>query len=221
MSQQLVVSHSHRFTRSQLPAVQRAPALVRFPAQHHLYQQGDPASAAFVIRSGIACLESVNHRGDRSIVHFLGPGALIGHEAWLAEPRCFDARACTEMALEPVATLPRSSPGCPGDSLQEFGVAVSQLLQDITKFRVELHRANAVQRVLLLLEQLRKAHLSQATSIWLPSRHEMADTLDINHVTASRVVAHLFRENVLLRVPRSDEVGVDWHRVHRLLQAEP
>jgi hypothetical protein len=34
------------------------------------------------------------------------------------------------------------------------------------------------------------------------------------------VVAHLFRENVLIRAPRNDEVGVDWHQVHRLLQAE-
>jgi hypothetical protein len=35
------------------------------------------------------------------------------------------------------------------------------------------------------------------------------------------VVARLYREKVLLRAARNDEVGIDWHRVHRLLQAEP
>ena len=42
----------------------------------------------------------------------------------------------------------------------------------------------------------------------------MANTLDINHATASRMFAHLYRENVLLQGRRSDEVGVDWCKVH-------
>lgn len=100
-------------------------------------------------------------------------------------------------------------------------MAVSNLLHEITRFRVELHRASARQRVLLLLEQLRKAHPANLSSIWLPSRQEMADTLDINHVTASRVVAQLFRERVLRRGHRSDDVDVDWFQVHRLLHTEP
>jgi len=220
MSQQLVVSHSHRFTRSPLPAIQLVPKLARFLAKSYIYQQGEPSSTAFVIRSGIACLESVNHRGERCIVHFLGPGALIGHEACLGEPRYFDARACKDLVLEPFASQARSDAGRHAGIQSRSSMDVSHLLRDITKFRVELHRSSARRRVLLLLDQLRKAHLSQATSIWLPSRHEMADTLDINHVTASRVVAHLFRENVLIRAPRNDEVGVDWHQVHHLLQAE-
>lgn len=210
-----------RASSTPFPRIQLVSPLARFPAQRYLYQQGEPSSTAFVIRSGIACLESVNHRGERCIVHFLGPGALIGHEAWLGQPRCFDARACTDTVLEPMAAASRPDPGRQAGTAGGLGMAVSHLLQDITKFRVELHGASAKQRVLLLLEQLRKAHLPQATSIWLPSRQEMADTLDINHVTASRVVAHLFRETVLLRGLRSDEVGVDWNRVHRLLQAEP
>lgn len=172
-----------------------------------------------MIRSGIASLESVNHRGERCIVHFLGPGSIIGHEAWLGQPRCFDARACLHTVLEPLASHP--GPNCLADALTDPGMAVSNLLHEITRFRVELHRASARQRVLLLLEQLRKAHPAEVRSIWLPSRQEMADTLDINHVTASRVVAHLFRESVLRQDPRSDEVGVDWSQVHRLLHTEP
>lgn len=202
------------------PRIQLVQPRVRFPAQRYLYQQGEPASTAFVIRSGIASLESVNHRGERCIIHFLGPGAFIGHEAWLGQPRCFDARACTDTELERVAAPSRSDPGQPAGTVPGFGVAVSHLLQEITRFRAELHCASARQRVLLLLAQLRKAHAPEVTSIWLPSRQEMADTLDINHVTASRVVAHLYRENVLRRGPRSDKVGVDWCKVHRLLHSE-
>jgi CRP-like cAMP-binding protein len=210
-----------RASNTPRPLIQLVPKLARFPAKSYIYQQGEPSSTAFVIRSGIACLESVNHRGERCIVHFLGPGALIGHEACLGEPRYFDARACTDIVLEPFGSQARSDPGRHAGIQSGSGMAVSHLLRDITNFRVELHRSSARRRVLLLLEQLRKAHPREATPLWLPSRQDIADTLDINHVTASRVVARLYREKVLLRAARNDEVGIDWHRVHRLLQAEP
>lgn len=209
----------HREFSTAFPRLQPVSPLVWLPAQAYLYQAGDPSTTAFMIRSGIVSLESVNHRGERCIVQFLGPGSFIGHEAWMGQRRCFDARACIPTVLEPGASPP--GPIRLNGVFTDAGMAVSKLLHEITRFRVELHRASARQRVLLLLEQLRKAHPANISSIWLPSRQEMADTLDINHVTASRVVAQLFRERVLRRVHRSDEVGVDWIQVQRLLHTEP
>lgn len=206
--------------RSTIPSTLRASATSSLSAGSYVYQQGAHSSAIYVIRSGVACLESVNRRGERCIVHFLGKGAMIGHEALREQLRCFDARACTDIEIERVKLRGSLNEIQHDDPLGSVDLLALKMLQDITTFRIELHRANANQRVLLMLELLKSAHPPEALTIWLPSRQDMADMLDMNHVTASRVVANLYRSNILLRGTRHDRVGVDWAQVGRWLQAD-
>lgn len=189
---------------------------MRKAAQDYLFQQGDAAADLYRIRTGIVCLESVNERGDRCITHLLGQGAVVGHEALLQHTRGFDARACTDAVIETV-TLPPAIDPAQGAALMHWAAAaVAQLLHDTASFRVELHRARADEKVILLLEQLRKLQAEKAEVCWLPSRYEMADILDIHHATASRVIARLFRDGALKPTARRDFAQVNWSRIRCL-----
>jgi CRP-like cAMP-binding protein len=189
---------------------------MRKAAQDYLFQQGETAADLYRIRTGIVCLESVNERGDRCITHLLGQGAVIGHEALLQHPRGFDARVCTDAVIETMAVPPTTDPARGAWLMQWAAAAVARLLQDAAAFRVELHRARAEEKVLLLLEQLRKLHAEKAEVCWLPSRYEMADILDIHHATASRVIARLFRDGALRPTARRDFAKVNWNRIRSL-----
>ena len=141
---------------------------------------------------------------------------MLGHEALLQQPRDFDARACTDTVVETIPLSATADPATGGSLMRWAHAAVARLLQDAVRFKVELHRAQATEKVLLLLEQLKKLHPEKADACWLPSRGEMADILDINHATASRVVARLFREGTLRRAANKDFALVDWGRIRRL-----
>lgn len=185
-------------------------------ANDYLYQQGEVSPELYRVRAGIVCLESVNDRGERCIIHLLGQGSVIGHEALLQQPRSFDARACTDAVVEAIS-IPSATEPALGVSLMCWAnAAVARLLQDAARFKVELHRAQATEKVLLLLEQLKKLHPEMAEACWLPSRNEMADILDINHATASRVVARLFRDGALRRSTSKEFARVDWGRIQSL-----
>lgn len=94
--------------------------------------------------------------------------------------------------------------------------AASRLLLEATQFKVQLHRARADVKMLLLIEQLKKLHPEKTEICWLPSRYEMADILDINHATASRIIAQLFRDGALQRTDSKDFVRVDWAHIRAL-----
>lgn len=185
-------------------------------ANDYLFQQGEPSPELFRIRKGIVCLESVNDRGERCIFHLLGQGAVFGHETLLQQPRSFDARACTDAVVEAISVSTGTDPSQWVSLMHWANASVSRLLQDAARFKVELHRAQATEKVLLLLEQLKKLHPEKSDACWLPSRTEMADILDINHATASRVVARLFRDGALRRGATKEVARVDWNRVHTL-----
>lgn len=195
-------------------------SLCAMPANEYLYQEGEASTELYRIRSGIVCLESVNERGERCIFHLVGSGAVLGHETVLRQPRSFDARACSEVHLEAISLPPSSDPTLSHSMMRWAHSAVARLLRDATRFKVELHRAQATEKVLLLLEQLKKLHPETTNTCWLPSRDEMADILDINHATASRVVARLFRECVLRRTESKRAVRVDWDLLSHLRSAQ-
>lgn len=189
---------------------------IRKCANNYLYQQGETARTLYRIRTGVVSLESVNERGQRCIIHLLGRGAVLGHEIFLQQPRNFDARVCTDATIEAIS-LSSGIESILGVSLMRWANAAAlNLLQEAAGFKVELHRAQAGDKVLLLLEQLQKLHPEQTDACWLPSRCEMADLLDMNHATASRVVAKLFKEGALHRAASKDFVRVDWGRIRRL-----
>lgn len=186
------------------------------PACGYLYQQGDRSTELYWIRAGIVCLESVNERGERCILHFLGQGAVLGHETFLKQPRTFDARACTDALVEVIAPALAPDPSLCAFMMRRVHAAAATPLQDAARFKVDLHRAQATEKVILLLKHLRKLHPEKADAYWLPSRNDMADILDINHATASRVVARLFREGALRRTASKSFVQVDWSLISRL-----
>lgn len=182
----------------------------------YLYQEGEKTTKLYRIRVGIVGLESVNESGERCIFHLVGSDTFLGHEAVLQQPRSFGARACTEVLLETTALPAESDPAQSSSLLLSAHAAVARLLQEAIRFKAELHRAQASEKVLLLLEHIRKLHPKTADAYWLPSRAEMADILDINHVTASRVVARLFRDGALRRAASKDLAQVDWRLVHSM-----
>lgn len=187
--------------------------LCTVPANSYLYPAGERSTELYRIRSGIVGLESVNERGERCIFHLVGSGAVLGHETLLRQPRIFDARACTDVFLEAISLLPSTDPTLSHSMMLWAHSAVTRLLQDVTRFKVELHRAQATEKVLLLFERIKNLLPEHSDTCWLPSRTEMADILDINHVTASRVVARLFREGALRRSVRKQFAQVDWNLI--------
>jgi CRP-like cAMP-binding protein len=188
----------------------------RIAAHEYLYQQGESSPELFHIRTGIVCLESVNERGDRCITHLLGQGAVLGHETLLRQPRGFDARICTDAVIEVISVSTATDETQKLSLMQWANAAVSRLLLEATQFKVQLHRARADEKVLLLIEQLQRLHPEKTEVCWLPSRYEMADILDINHATASRVIARLFRNGALVRTDSRDHVRVDWTHIRAL-----
>lgn len=180
-------------------------------ANQYVYQEGQKSTELYRVQSGVVSLESVNERGERCIFHLIGKGSVVGHEALLRQPRSLDLRACTEVLVEVIST-PYAPDSTLGQSMIRWAHAsMARLLQDAARFRIELHRAQAREKVLLLLEQIRNLDPEMTDTCWLPSRSEMADILDINHATASRVVARLFREGVLRRTANKEISQVDWN----------
>lgn len=182
-------------------------------ANQYVYQQGQMSTALYRVRSGVVSLESVNERGERCIFHLIGKGAVIGHEALLRTPRSLDLRACTEALVEVIPTPHATDSTVSQTMIRWAHASMARLLQDAARFRVELHRAQAREKVLLLLEQIRDLDPDVTDTCWLPSRSEMADILDINHATASRVVARLFREGMLQRTVHKEMAQVNWNLV--------
>lgn len=187
-----------------------------FLANEYLYQQGEQATELYRVREGIVCLEGVNERGERCIFHLLGRDSVLGHEALLQQPRSFDVRSCTEAKVEVIHLPTTAETSLRASMLHWVTTDAARMLQDAARFKVELHRAQAAEKMLLLLGVLQKLQPEQTDCFWLPSRNEMADILDINHATASRIVARLFREGALRRVSRKDFVKVDWNRIRML-----
>lgn len=144
----------------------------------------------------------------------------MGGALWVAagvqRTRDFDARACTDAVIETVTLPPTIDPAQAASLIHWAAAAVARLLHDTASFRVELHRARAEEKVLLLLEQLRTLQAEKAEVCWLPSRYEMADILDIHHATASRVIARLFRDGALKPTARRDFAKVNWSRIRNL-----
>ena len=188
-----------------IPSLRRTTHL----AGHYLHLRGDTKSGVYRIQSGIVALEEVNEDGHRCILHFLGPGALLGGEVLWQPTREFDARACTRVSVDRCFTH---------EALQELAtrLAVAETMaqqgQRMARLKSALHQAKAHQRVLNLLSTLRALTTPHDNAIWLPSRTEMADYLDLNHATVSRVIARLKRNDVIQMAGANNAV-VAWDRL--------
>jgi CRP-like cAMP-binding protein len=170
---------------------------LRFAAGERVYEQGRGGSAAFTVRQGIVRFERVSSDGGRRIVRLSGQGALIGQEAMLHRAYAEEAVACTDVE---VCRIPRSA-------IEEFGSREPVVLRELMhrwqaaldaagEWNAEVTRGTARRRVLMLLHQLQQLSDGEGR-IWLPSRLEMSDMLNVAVETASRVVSQLRREGVL------------------------
>lgn len=175
-------------------------------AGHYLHLRGDTLSGVSRIQNGIVALEEVNENGHRCILQFLGPGALLGGELLWQTSREFDARACTRVVVEQCFTEEALREPATRLALAE---AMAQQGQHATRLKAALHQANAHQRVLNLLSALHALEKPHGNAIWLPSRTEMADYLDLNPATVSRVIARLRRDGVI-RMAGLNHAVVAW-----------
>lgn len=178
-------------------------------AGHYLHLRGDTKSGVYRIQSGIVALEEVNEEGHRCILQFLGPGALLGGEVLWQPRREFDARACTHVSVERCFTH---------EALQEQATrltvaeTMAQQGQRAARLKAALHQTDSHQRVLNLLSALQVLDKTHGLAIWLPSRYEMADYLDLNHATVSRVIARLRRDGVI-QLTGAQSAVVAWDRL--------
>lgn len=183
-----------------------------------VYRHGTPAMAVFTLRSGIVRFERVTAGGDRRILGLAGPGALLGQEAVLQRPYADDAIACTPVALCGIsrAAVDRFA--------QDNGLLARELMQrwqfalDASHhWAAELTAGTARSRMLKLLQVL--LQLSPGGGqVWLPSRVEMSDMLDLAEETASRMVSRLRREQIL-QVDKPGTARVDGQKLQQALAA--
>lgn len=182
------------------------------PAGHYLHLRGDTQSGVYRIQRGIVALEQINEDGHRCILQLLGPGAWLGGEMLWQAAREFDARACTRVEVERCFTAKEL--GEPAARLV-VAEALAQQGQRIARLKSALHQANAHQRVLHMLSELHLLEERHGNTIWLPSRTEMADYLDLNHATVSRVIARLKRDGVI-QMAGGQSALVAWGRLQTI-----
>lgn len=194
----------------------RLPSLTRYQPSQYLHLQGESRTNIYRITQGILALEAVSANGQRCILQFLGPGSLLGGEALWQDSREFDARACTEMEIERCFDATHHDDAAARTRVAE---EVAQQAIRIARTKVTLHHSSAYQRVLQLLLVLKALHPPQTRSVWLPTRSDMADFLDINLATASRLVTRLQRDAVL-HVEGLASATVDWDKVQELLSRD-
>lgn len=66
-----------------------------------------------------------------------------------------------------------------------------------------------------MLSELHLLEERHGNTIWLPSRTEMADYLDLNHATVSRVIARLKRDGVI-QMAGGQSALVAWGRLQTI-----
>jgi CRP/FNR family transcriptional regulator, cyclic AMP receptor protein len=85
-----------RLDETAIALLEECAADARFEAGEHLFRQGDPARAFYVIRHGTVAIEAFMTARPAVTIETLGPGEALGW-SWLFPPfrRQFDARALT------------------------------------------------------------------------------------------------------------------------------
>jgi len=87
------------FTQEQLRLLAFGGEAMKLPAHRVLYREGDVAECAFVITEGVVDL-SQERDGKRVLVRRVGPGAILGELALIADTnRLTDATTGSEAAL--------------------------------------------------------------------------------------------------------------------------
>ncbi len=75
--------------------------VVHFPAEHIIFNYGEPGDSMFVVRSGTAELSFKNDTGEKIVLEEVGPGDFFGELAFLDA----GARSATVRVTEPMEAL--------------------------------------------------------------------------------------------------------------------
>ena len=174
----------------------------RYPARHHLFLEGNPATHLACIRSGVVKISKVGPVGRMQIVGVVGQGFFLGHEALLNEPyrstveTLTDACVCTttpqilhaQIQRFPDVGLGLTSFMC--HRIQELEAMVLRLGTLSTRARVAAH----------LIMYLRPQHGTTGPGSFLPlplSRQDLADSLGMAKETLIRHLSRLAKDETI------------------------
>jgi len=172
-----------------------------FESEERLYARGATGGCAWVVVSGLVRFERVTVAGSRRILRVAGVGDLIGQEALLRQPYRDDAVACTPVSLRRMSAslLDESTMG--GGALPFLLLNHWQdTLDQSESWSTEVALGSSRRRVLQLLARLH-LHRDDDDLIWLPTREQMGDMLDMAIETCSRVISPLRKEGILVTLP--------------------
>ncbi len=179
------------------------------------FQQGDPASALYVLTSGRVRLTQVTPEGHQVILHLVHPGEMFGGIAALGDATYpVSAQAiedCQALAWdgEQMARLMERTPRLAVNALRLLAGRVQELqdhVRELTTERVE----RRVARTLLRLARQAGRKVEGGVLIDLPlSRQDLAEMTGTTLFTVSRTLSHweqqgiveAGRERVLIRFP--------------------
>jgi len=184
------------------------------PAGAVLYRAGDRAERLYTIRSGLLKLVQYLADGSQRIVRLLRTTDIVGLEALLGEPYQHDAVALQpcELCRLPaslVQHLSEQNPAIHQELLQRWQRALTEADAWITL----LSTGSARQRMARLL--LRLLCDAASTTCELFGREDLGAVLGITTETASRVIAELKREGVLVEID-SNRFHADLHSLRQI-----
>lgn len=161
-----------------------------------LYRMGDPAAAAFTLRSGLIKLVQYLPDGGVRIVRLVRDCDVLGLEALLGHRYQHDAVVLQDASLCRLPTsllsqLVREHPELHQELLRRF----QRALTDADRWLTELSTGSARQRVIRLLLQLVNEKGEGLCILF--GRKDMGAMLGVTTESASRTVAELKREGLL------------------------
>lgn len=167
------------------------------PSGTVLYRAGDRGDRLYTIRSGLLKLVQYLADGNQRIVRLLRTTDIVGLEALLNEPYHHDAVVlqATELCSLPAALVQRLSvqnPALHRELLERWQRALTEADAWIT----ELSTGSARQRIARLLLRLLCDGAGNACELF--GREDMGAMLGVTTETASRVIAELKRQGVLV-----------------------
>ncbi len=172
----------------------------RLPARARLYPLGGRADAVFTVQSGLIKLVQSLPDGTERIVRLLSGGDVAGLEALVEQPYQQEAvvlqtaRIC-RIPVAVLRQLAEESPPLYGELMRRW----QRALAEADAWLTELSTGSARQRVARLL--LRLADSQGEGRCALFNRRDLGASLGVTTESASRAVANLKREGLLLERP--------------------
>lgn len=189
----------------------------------HLFHQGDPFHALYVLRSGAMRTSVSDADGSQQIIGFGFPGEIVGIDGLVDDTHRTDAVALTSSSLceVPYARLEQVLAEVPALQRQLMRVLGREVAAE-QEHLVAMGRQQAVERVALFLRGMiqRQGRLSRQVD-WLSlpmSRADIANYLGIAVETVSRALGRMTDDGVLAASGRTVRI-LDMDRLDGLCGA--